>query len=69
VFFSSVVTSHLDKQGRLTIPLELREYAGLERDLAIVGLSGRMEIWNAETWKTYLDYHEPDYSSLHEGVR
>jgi MraZ protein len=69
VFFSSVVAGSVDKQGRLAIPPKLRDYAGLDRELAVIGLATRMEIWNAETWQTYLDYHEADYSALREGVR
>ena len=39
-----------DSQGRIVIPLPLREYAGLEKDVAIIGLSNRAEIWDAEKW-------------------
>jgi MraZ protein len=69
VFFSSVVNGSMDKQGRLMIPPNLRTYAGLVRDLAVVGLTGRLEIWDVATWESYVDYHETDYASLREGVR
>jgi MraZ protein len=69
VFFSSVVRGELDKQGRITIPAELRKYAGLARDLAIIGLARRMEIWDATRWNEYLETYEADFSALSEGVR
>ena len=40
-----------DKQGRILIPANLREYAGLEKDITVVGVTNRAEIWNKERWK------------------
>lgn len=39
-----------DKQGRILIPQPLREYAGLDGDVVVVGLSDRAEIWNKSTY-------------------
>jgi MraZ protein len=69
VLFSSVVTQEVDKQGRITIPPDLRSYAGLDRDLAVIGLESRMEIWDAEAWTAYLAQYEQEFASLQEGVR
>ena len=44
-----------DKQGRVTIPAVLREWATLERDLAVVGTGNKLEIWDAVAWDAYLD--------------
>ncbi|MDR2114378.1 MAG: division/cell wall cluster transcriptional repressor MraZ [Bifidobacteriaceae bacterium] len=62
VFFSSVVTQDLDKQGRITVPALLREYAGLERELVVIGMDDRMEIWDAGRWQAYLDQYLEQYS-------
>ncbi|MEW6102768.1 MAG: division/cell wall cluster transcriptional repressor MraZ [bacterium] len=43
----------IDKQGRLLIPPLLREYAGLSRDVIILGLPDRMEIWDKKRWLEY----------------
>ncbi|MCL1800360.1 MAG: division/cell wall cluster transcriptional repressor MraZ, partial [Promicromonosporaceae bacterium] len=43
-----------DKQGRITIPANLREYAGLERDLAVIGAGTRVEVWDKGAWEQYL---------------
>ncbi|HKM32086.1 MAG TPA: division/cell wall cluster transcriptional repressor MraZ [Oscillospiraceae bacterium] len=39
-----------DKQGRILIPLNLRNYAGLEQSVTVIGASNRAEIWNTEKW-------------------
>jgi MraZ protein len=69
VFYSSVVIQEPDKQGRITIPQMLRDYAGLSRDLAVIGMEERMEIWDGDRWQTYLSEFEPMYAKLSEGVR
>lgn len=58
--FARVVTSsahpgELDRQGRITIPNRLREYATLDRDVAVVGADSRIELWNADRWAAYRD--------------
>jgi len=51
-----------DKQGRLSIPLHLREYANLDRDVAVIGAGTRVEVWNREAWEQYLADNESAYS-------
>lgn len=43
----------IDKQGRLLIPPLLREYAGISREVIILGLPDRIEIWDRERWLDY----------------
>ncbi|KAB1660100.1 division/cell wall cluster transcriptional repressor MraZ [Pseudoclavibacter chungangensis] len=57
-----------DKQGRVTIPQQLREYAGLDRELAVIGAGTRAEIWNAEAWTSYVDENEAAFSETAEEV-
>lgn len=40
-----------DKQGRIVIPARLREYAGIEKDVTIVGLGNKIEVWSSALWK------------------
>lgn len=67
VFFASAHDEAPDKQGRVTIPPRLREYAGLVRDLIVIGASNRVEIWNAETWDAYLEASEEAFADIEEG--
>ena len=57
-----------DKQGRVTIPAPLRQYAGLDRDLAVIGAGSRVEIWDAVAWADYLSIQETAYSETAEEV-
>ena len=52
-FFAGAAECEADKQGRILIPANLRGYASLEKELAIIGVSTRVEIWNREAWETY----------------
>jgi MraZ protein len=44
-----------DKQGRISLPLSLRQFAGIGRDAVVVGVSNRIEIWCPERWREYLE--------------
>lgn len=49
-FYASASVEDLDKQGRLSIPPVLMEYAAIEKDVYIVGESNTFELWSAERW-------------------
>ena len=57
-----------DKQNRITIPSNLREYAGLRHDLTVIGAGNRVEIWDSGAWDTYLAEHESTFSGTDEEV-
>jgi len=50
VFISAAVECPIDRQGRILIPPTLREYAGLLRDVVVVGMTRRFEVWAKERW-------------------
>ena len=52
-FLSGAVECEIDKQGRFLIPGNLREYATLEKEIIIIGVGTRIEIWNKDEWKKY----------------
>ena len=52
-FLSGAVECEIDKQGRFLIPGNLRTYAILEKEIIIIGVGTRIEIWNREEWKKY----------------
>lgn len=68
VFFASASDESADKQGRITIPQPLREYAGLQRDCTVVGANSRLEIWDADAWQSYLGQQEDAFSDASEEV-
>ena len=57
-----------DKQNRVTIPGQLRDYAGLGRDLVVIGVGSRAEIWAADAWAAYYAEKEQAYSDTEEEV-
>src|SRR5450432_1560646 len=68
VFFASASDEMPDKQGRVTIPAALREYAGLQLDCVVIGANTRLEIWDASSWTSYLDQQEDAFSDASEEV-
>ena len=62
VFLSGAHDETPDKQRRVTIPPALRTYAGLERELAVLGVGDRVEIWDAAAWERYLAEHEDAFA-------
>ena len=50
--FSGACEVEPDKQGRILIPGNLREFAGLEKDIMVIGASNRAEIWNKSRWES-----------------
>lgn len=50
VFISAAVECPLDGQGRILIPAELRDYAAMQREVMIVGMTKRIELWSVERW-------------------
>lgn len=50
-FFAGAGECELDKQGRIMVPQKLRTYANLEKDVTVVGVSGRIELWNTADWE------------------
>ncbi len=57
-----------DKQGRITIPPHLRSYAGLEKDVVVIGAINRLEVWDAATWQAYSAEQEPAFAGMDEEV-
>lgn len=68
MLFAGAADEKPDKQGRITIPPMLREYAGLQRDCVVIGASNRIEVWDAGAWQTYSSEQEQAFSELAEEV-
>ncbi|MBR1392183.1 MAG: division/cell wall cluster transcriptional repressor MraZ [Lachnospiraceae bacterium] len=59
-FFAGAIDCEVDKQGRILIPANLREYAGLEKEIVSVGVFSRVEIWSKERWQSDNTYEDMD---------
>lgn len=59
-FFRGSTTVELDASGRLLVPKNMLQYAQLNKDVVVVGMGNRMEIWNPEIYEKYViqDPHE-----------
>ena len=57
-----------DKQGRITLPPDLRKYAGLDRELTVIGAGSRAEIWNSQAWNDYLSVQEDVFSQTENEI-
>jgi MraZ protein len=64
-FFSGACEIELDKQGRGLIPQNLKEYAGIEKDIVSIGVLSRVEIWSKEKWNEYNESNI-DFDSIAE---
>jgi MraZ protein len=53
LMLSGAMDAKPDKQGRVLVPDYLRDYAKLGKDVVVVGLYNRLEIWSEEAWKKY----------------
>ncbi len=67
-FFSGATECELDKQGRILLPANLREYAKLEKDVVVLGVSSRVEIWSREEWEKYSSRAEATYEEIAEKI-
>ena len=62
VLLSGATDDTPDKQGRISIPANLRAYAGLDREVAVIGAGTRVEIWDRAAWEAYLAEREAAYA-------
>lgn len=65
-FFSGAVECEIDKQGRITIPQNLREHAKIDKEVITIGVSTRVEIWDKEEWEKYNDDADLSYDDIAE---
>src|SRR5690625_6244725 len=68
VFLSGAPDEKPDKQGRITIPAPLRDYAGLDRDVAVIGAGTRAAIWDQTSWNAHLTEQDAASSDTDEEV-
>ena len=64
-----LVAGHAEiKQGRIQLPAKLREYAGLDHDVTIIGSRSFAEIWNTEAWNASQETSDEDFTAEMENL-
>ena len=66
LYFSGAIDAVPDKQGRILIPKYLKDYAGIKRDILIVGVSSRIEIWSKEKWEEFYKTSKDSFEEIAE---
>ncbi|MGD6816279.1 division/cell wall cluster transcriptional repressor MraZ [Metabacillus sp. 84] len=67
-FFSGAVECELDKQGRINIASPLLNYAKLEKDCVVIGVSNRIELWSKPVWEDYVNQQEDSFAEIAENM-
>lgn len=65
-FFSGTATVELDANGRFVIPKNMLGYAQLEKDIVLVGMGNKVEVWNPATYEKHLIKDTSELSKLAE---
>ena len=66
LFFSGAVEATPDKQGRILIPSYLKNYAGIKKEIMIIGVSNRIEIWSKEKWEEFYKASKGSFEDIAE---
>ena len=64
-FLAGATLAEVDKQGRILIPAVLREFAGLQKEVVLVGVASRVEIWSKEKWDNTANYEDMEEIAEH----
>jgi MraZ protein len=67
-FFGSASDQELDRQGRIQIPPQLRSYAELDKEVLVMGVADRIEIWDAATWSELSVEADQLYADIEEAL-
>jgi MraZ protein len=64
IILSGAVDVNLDKLGRILIPDYLKKYAGLKKEVMVIGLSNKIEVWDEKNWKDYRQKTEKEIGDM-----
>lgn len=67
-FFSGATDLEFDKQGRIVLPAPLRDYAELTKEVVVIGVSTRVELWDKEVWERYVSGAESSLETISEKI-
>ena len=64
-FLAGATTVEVDKQGRILLPSVLRTFAGLDKDVVLIGVANRVEIWSRERWEGTANFDDMEDIAEH----
>ncbi len=64
-FLAGAACVEVDKQGRILLPGSLREFAGLAKDVVLIGVGSRIEVWSKERWEGAASFDDMDEIAEH----
>ena len=67
-FLAGAAACEVDKQGRIFVVLVLWEFASLEKDVVLVGVASRIEIWSRERWDESMNTYDGDMDEVAENM-
>lgn len=67
-FFSGATECEIDKQGRVNIATPLLQYAKLEKECVVIGVSNRIELWSKSIWENYVAEQEDSFEEIAENM-
>ncbi len=67
-FYSAATECKIDKQGRVNLPQKLIDFADIEKNCYLVGVSNRFEIWSEENWDTFTEEAEGSFEDIAEDM-
>ncbi len=68
LFFSQAQEVEIDGQGRIRIPPELNQLAGIGKEAVLIGVQDHLELWDRGRWESYLKEKQPRYDEIAEGA-
>lgn len=67
-FYSAATEVEVDKQGRINLPQNLIEFAKIDKECRVIGVSDRIEIWSSNQWDSFAEQAEEDFETLAEDM-
>ena len=66
LYFAGAAQIECDKQGRILMPKYLKDFADIKKDVVIIGVSSRIEIWSKDIWQSYYKSSKESFEDIAE---
>jgi MraZ protein len=68
LYFAQTEAVDVDRTGRILVPERLGQFAGIQREVVLIGVRDHLELWDAARWQAYLTQHAPRFDQVAEGA-